>query len=212
MNRVDIFFEPCSPAPSRGYKLWWKVQGAGGGYTNGGNFFISPATFFDDDNPEGTEYEGVLIADCGGVAGGTIPWSTTGGGESGESGSGGGGPHILSNMQATIENCFETLPIQITDIKFNGITATPVGTGSYPLNAGEVMSLLVSNYATAGTLTVFVGNNTSGGNVRITVVDSNSNTFCSSGIAQTSTSFFTFDIELGGTFPVIINIDCGECE
>lgn len=81
-NTVTIQFIPCEPAPAQGYKLTWRVLGSADPYTDEGYFTTSPIQFTDDDNPEGTCYEGFLQSDCsesgesGTVLGQAIPWST----------------------------------------------------------------------------------------------------------------------------------------
>jgi hypothetical protein len=76
-NNVTINFVPCSPTPTDGYLVLWRVAGSGGSYTPAGPFTSSPAVFTDGGNPEGTQYEGYIYSDCGdGVTGTMIPWST----------------------------------------------------------------------------------------------------------------------------------------
>lgn len=82
MNTIHIQFIPCSPAPANGYNIQWRVSGTLDAYTDAGNFISSPATFSDNINPDGTQYEGFIRSDCGGIeSGGTfgnqIPWITS---------------------------------------------------------------------------------------------------------------------------------------
>lgn len=82
MNKIEINFNTCEPAPNGGYNIMYRVQGSGDSYTNAGNFFVSPAVFYDTVNPAGTCYEGFIRTDCG-VLGTPIPWNFCGE-ESGE--------------------------------------------------------------------------------------------------------------------------------
>jgi hypothetical protein len=83
MNKIEINFTPCEPAPPGGYNVKWWVAGSDAAPKNAGNFFINPAVFYDTLNPTGTEYEGFIKSECGGVSN-QIYWNTTDGcGESG---------------------------------------------------------------------------------------------------------------------------------
>lgn len=83
MNKITVNFDTCTPEPSGGYSVYWRVAGSVGAYTNAGNFFIRPAIFYDNDNPEGTDYEGYIQTDCGGVLGNPVTWNTAQSGDSG---------------------------------------------------------------------------------------------------------------------------------
>ena len=76
MNKIEVNFITCEPAPPQGYNVQWRVQGSGDPYTDAGNFFISPAVFYDTVNPAGTCYEGLLRSDCGEVVSNPLLWST----------------------------------------------------------------------------------------------------------------------------------------
>lgn len=81
-NIITLTFIPCSPEPTNGYRLTWRVAGSGDPYTDEGLFTESPAQFSDGINPEGTCYEGFLQSECiesgesGPVLGEAIPWTT----------------------------------------------------------------------------------------------------------------------------------------
>lgn len=81
-NQITINFIECDPAPANGYNLKWRVAGSGDPFTDEGNFFSTPIQFTDNDNPEGTCYEGILQSDCtqsgdsGQILGNEIPWNT----------------------------------------------------------------------------------------------------------------------------------------
>lgn len=81
MNKIVVYFRPCTPAPTGGYELFYRVAGSGAPYTNAGIFFISPAIFYDNVNPAGTCYEGYVRTICAGVLGNHIMWESCGSGE-----------------------------------------------------------------------------------------------------------------------------------
>lgn len=73
MNLVTINFIECDHLPSNGYKVLWRILGSNDAYVDAGNFFTSPATFSDEVNPAGTNYEGFIVAegfdtDCNQIA------------------------------------------------------------------------------------------------------------------------------------------------
>lgn len=85
MNQISVFFDTCDPAPSKGYRVYWRVVGSGAlAYL--GNYFISPVVFTDDSLP-GTEYEGIIRSEFHdpNLTCTNVPWSTIE-----DSGSGGG--------------------------------------------------------------------------------------------------------------------------
>lgn len=82
MNKILINFTPCTPEPSGGYSIKYRVAGSGGAYTDAGNFFASPAVFYDTVNPAGTCYEGFLMTVCGDVSGTPVFWESCGSGGS----------------------------------------------------------------------------------------------------------------------------------
>lgn len=84
MNVITINFIECDPQPTKGYHLYWRAIGSGDPYTDGGNFFTSPIVFTDETNPDGTEYEGILVSEKSTGPCNEIPWSTVVS-ESGES-------------------------------------------------------------------------------------------------------------------------------
>lgn len=88
MNKIVVNFTECDITPPRGYQVKWRVEGSGSPYTNAGNFFVSPAVFYDDLNPAGTCYEGFVRSDCITSVGNMTAWLSC---ESGESGGGDGG-------------------------------------------------------------------------------------------------------------------------
>lgn len=65
MNKIEVFFIPCTPTPERGYFIGYRVAGTTDTYTNAGYFFASPAIFYDRLNPAETCYEGYIRTDCG---------------------------------------------------------------------------------------------------------------------------------------------------
>lgn len=76
MNHVSVSFTPCSPAPSNGYQVLWRVKNTTGGYIDAGSFTSSPAVFDDGTNPDGTQYEGMIRSNCGTFFGNPSYWST----------------------------------------------------------------------------------------------------------------------------------------
>lgn len=80
MNKILINFTLCIPAPSDGYNIMYRVAGSSDSYTNAGNFFISPAIFYDTINPAGTCYEGFIQTVCGDVLGNPVFWESCGSG------------------------------------------------------------------------------------------------------------------------------------
>lgn len=75
MNKIVVNFNTCTPAPSGGYQIKYRVAGSSGEYTNAGYFFTSPAIFYDTLNPAGTCYEGFIRTDCG-VMGNPVNWES----------------------------------------------------------------------------------------------------------------------------------------
>ncbi len=81
MIKISVYFSPCSPVPSGGYKIYYRVADGGDPYTYAGAFFTSPAVFYDTLNLVGTCYEGYIVTDCGNdVMGNHIPFETCGSG------------------------------------------------------------------------------------------------------------------------------------
>lgn len=78
MNRIEVNFVPCTPAPAQGYNVQYRVAGSGDAFTNAGNFFASPAVFYDRVNPAGTCYEGYIVTDCDGIFGNPVNWQSCG--------------------------------------------------------------------------------------------------------------------------------------
>lgn len=76
MNKIELNFIPCEPAPTGGYNIGWRVAGTGDAFTNAGNFFVSPAIFYDTINPAGTCYEGYIKSDNGDLDCNVISWSS----------------------------------------------------------------------------------------------------------------------------------------
>lgn len=83
MNKIEVFFAPCEQPPSKGYIVKYRVQGSSEMYKYAGNFFMSPAIFYDTLNPAGTLYEGFIQADLGDLDCDKVYWP-------GESGCAGG--------------------------------------------------------------------------------------------------------------------------
>src|SRR6186997_1839388 len=76
-NQITITFTPCTPTPSEGYLIFYRPLGGIGPYRIAGPFTSSPAVFTDDNDPDGQEYEGYIIAHCGGaVLGNDITFET----------------------------------------------------------------------------------------------------------------------------------------
>ncbi len=119
MNKITVHFNGCDPAPSGGYNIMYRVQGTDDEYTNAGNFFVSPAVFYDTVNPAGTCYEGFITSVCGGVFGNPVNWEGCS-----ESGSDPrilafsvieGDPNINVHLNAPID-----VPITINSVFVNG--------------------------------------------------------------------------------------------
>lgn len=89
MNKITLSFDTCTPSPPQGYLIVWRVAGSSDSYTNAGNFFASPAVFYDTVNPFGTQYEGFIRSVSGDLDCDEIPWSTM------ESGSGGSSDNVI---------------------------------------------------------------------------------------------------------------------
>lgn len=84
MNQIKLYFTLCTPAPSGGYTIYYRMAGSSDEYANAGNFFVSPAIFYDTLNPAGTCYEGFIVSDCNSVIGNQVSWNSCESGESGE--------------------------------------------------------------------------------------------------------------------------------
>jgi len=135
MNRIEVNFNTCSPAPSGGYNIMYRIQGSGDSYTNAGNFFTSPAVFYDTINPAGTCYEGFIRSDCG-VLGTPVDWIGCGS-ESGETG-----------VTMTWDYINDFGMGGHYRILVNGIIVvdrTADDTGSLDLNIGDAVKVIVSN-------------------------------------------------------------------
>ena len=79
-NQITITFTPCTPTPSEGYLIFYRPLGGIGPYRIAGPFTSSPAVFTDENDPDGQQYEGYIIAHCGGAEfGNDIPFVTGGG-------------------------------------------------------------------------------------------------------------------------------------
>lgn len=76
MNKIVIYFTPCSPAPSGGYEVLYRVAGTTDAFISAGHFFVSPAVFYDSVNPAGTCYEGYIRTDCGEILGNHVLWES----------------------------------------------------------------------------------------------------------------------------------------
>ncbi len=78
MNQIVLNFAPCTPPPSKGYIIKWRIAGSDDIFSYAGNFFTSPAIFYDNVNPAGTDYEGFIQSDCN-IMGNQIPWGVDSG-------------------------------------------------------------------------------------------------------------------------------------
>lgn len=135
MNKIEVHFNTCSPAPGEGYNIMYRVKDSGNSYINAGNFFVSPAVFYDTENPVGTCYEGFIRSDCG-VLGTPVSWEVCeeSGEEEGVSASWdfvndfgvGGHYRILVNGSIVIDSATSD-------------------TGTLDLNIGDVVEVIVSN-------------------------------------------------------------------
>lgn len=72
-NRITISFEPCTPAPSGGYDVYYKIKASTQPFQFGGNFAAPPAIFIVGGSP-GVKYEGYIQSKCGSVNGEQVPW------------------------------------------------------------------------------------------------------------------------------------------
>lgn len=75
MNQIKVYFTPCTPDPTSGYEILYKVVGATN-YISAGYFFTSPAIFYDTLNPAGTCYEGFIRSSCAGTLGMHVNWES----------------------------------------------------------------------------------------------------------------------------------------
>lgn len=123
-NTIIIEFEPCEPPPDLGYEVIYRPQGDAGPYRTWPFLFVeSPAIFTDENDPEGTEFEGFIRGVCLSGKGVDVPWDT---GSASGSGSGGdesdedcGGEglvvvtnHLLAGTVTAVENIagFDEIP------------------------------------------------------------------------------------------------------
>lgn len=65
MNRITINITPCSTAPSNGYDVYFRQKNSSEPYTLAGNFTASPIVFNNNTFPDGTDYEGYIVARIG---------------------------------------------------------------------------------------------------------------------------------------------------
>lgn len=107
MNTITINFVECDPRPSKGYKLLWRVAGSGDPYTDGGNFFAAPIVFSDNDNPDGSEYEGIIRSEFRNNVCNDIPWTSV---EDSDSGSG--------ESSGDTSSCGTLISVETTELTF----------------------------------------------------------------------------------------------
>lgn len=151
MNRIEVNFVPCTPAPAQGYNVQYRVAGSGDAFTNAGNFFTSPAVFYDTVNPAGTCYEGYIVTDCDGIFGNPVNFQTCES-ESGEAITltfsvvgGGVGANIKAELSAPID-----VGISIDSVFVDGYAAAAC-TGSVDSHMHSTSeSILAGNTAYIG--------------------------------------------------------------
>lgn len=78
INTITLEFELCELTPANGYKILYRPVGSEEDYRTWPNVTESPAVIVDEnDDPEGTQYEGFIQGDCGGgKLGVPVPWFT----------------------------------------------------------------------------------------------------------------------------------------
>lgn len=75
MNKITLRFNYCTPTPPKGYNIQYRIAGSSDMYVDAGNFFISPAVFYDSINPAGTAYEGIIRSVVPNLVCNQIPWT-----------------------------------------------------------------------------------------------------------------------------------------
>jgi hypothetical protein len=65
MNRLTVQFQPCTPTPSGGYNMFYRIKGSSDAFRNGGNFTASPIVVDVTTDADGTLYEGYIQSNCG---------------------------------------------------------------------------------------------------------------------------------------------------
>lgn len=195
MNKIVVNFTPCAVAPSNGYQVKWREKGTLDSYTDAGNFFVSPAIFYDSTNPAGTLYEGYIRADCGGSFGPNIPWETFDPESSGYI----PGP---VNGNIIVDDCGKGMEIQA--MRFNGENIT----APFFISEGESETAVITTPALNGTLEIDVVGHAGVEDERIEVTDSNGNHQCQTMFGNDTYTFLLFDVVEDLDFSV--HIYCGD--
>lgn len=144
MNKIVVNFTICVPAPARGYNLQWRVLNSGNGYIDAGNFFVSPAIFYDTVNSSGTLYEGFIRSNCGTSFSNSVSWQSPGI----ESG---GGFIFNGNV-----NNRTVGPVRIESLYYGGVPLNYLGGDALPIN-GPGSGTYSLPYLTSGdTLTILI--------------------------------------------------------
>lgn len=81
-NTIHVVFDECDLPPANGYRVLYRPAGSLIEYREWPlSFPGSPAVFLDTLDPLGTQYEGIIMGDCGdGKYGVPMPWATEGSG------------------------------------------------------------------------------------------------------------------------------------
>lgn len=167
MNRIELNFVECSPAPPGGYVILWRVQGSADPFTNAGVFYTSPAVFFDSNNIAGTKYEGYIQSQFPGLTCDQIPWESDPG--SGSS-SGACNGSIFWNFQ---QNAPQTVQFRIYVNGVIKVLVTTTQTGEFEYLPGQQIDIVILTIATGTPQIDVVGtyNITTDGAVTFTTVN-----------------------------------------
>lgn len=74
-NILTVNFTPCTPANT--FHLWYRPQGSSISYRDGGTSLTSPFVVTDSLDAEGTQYEGYIQSECGGILGEHVIFATS---------------------------------------------------------------------------------------------------------------------------------------
>lgn len=74
---VCVLFTECEPSPANGYTVYYRVAGTTGAFLLADTGYGASPACFNTGDPDGTNYEGYIFADCGGgLTGSIVNWST----------------------------------------------------------------------------------------------------------------------------------------
>lgn len=190
MNKITINYELCSPPPSGGYLIYYKVVESGDSYKLAGRFFSTPAVFYDTLNLAGTCYEGYVVSDCGnGVFGNQVPFQTCGSG--------------VPQPVTIIDHNVCTPGFRDTSFKIKGPVGTVVEVSI--LMTGVINYSIASSHATV-TAVCIINPPINDGSANIGMIWNVSDLTGNTGFSLSSPSTLFFTIPVGGL--IDIAIDC----